>query len=273
MDTTLALQAVLLGIVEGLTEFLPVSSTGHLILVGDVLGFDGPASSVFEVAIQLGAILAVVVGFFPRLTRVLFTLHEDPASRRFALAVVLAFLPAAIVGVFAHDFIKAVLFSPWVVSVALIVGGIVLLWVEPHVGKPKTFEVEEFSPALALKIGFFQVLSMIPGVSRAGATIVGALLLGVDRRAAAEVSFFLAIPTMFAATIYDIYKNWAILRLEDLPVFAVGFAASFVAAMLRVRALVRYISNHDFTVFAWYRIVFGVIVLLTAQMGWVEWAA
>lgn len=262
MDTTLALQAVLLGIVEGLTEFLPVSSTGHLILVGDLLGFDGPASSVFEVVIQLGAILAVVVGFFPRLARVLFTLHEDPASRRFALAVVLAFLPAAIVGVFAHDFIKAVLFSPWVVSVALIVGGIVLLWVEPHVGKPKTFEVEEFSPALALKIGFFQVLSMIPGVSRAGATIVGALLLGVDRRAAAEFSFFLAIPTMLGASTLDLYKNSALLTMDDAQVIAVGFVAAFLSALVVVRTFVGFVGRHGFAVFGWYRIVVGTAMLI-----------
>lgn len=262
MDTTLALQAVLLGIVEGLTEFLPVSSTGHLILVGDLLGFDGPASSVFEVVIQLGAILAVVVGFFPRLARVLFTLHEDPASRRFALAVVLAFLPAAIVGVFAHDFIKAVLFSPWVVSVALIVGGIVLLWVEPHVGKPKTFEVEEFSPALALKIGFFQVLSMIPGVSRAGATIVGALLLGVDRRAAAEFSFFLAIPTMLGASTLDLYKNSALLTMDDAQVIAVGFVAAFLSALVVVRTFVGFVGRHGFAVFGWYRIVVGSAMLI-----------
>lgn len=262
MDTTLALQAVLLGIVEGLTEFLPVSSTGHLILVGDLLGFDGPASSVFEVVIQLGAILAVVVGFFPRLARVLFTLHEDPASRRFALAVVLAFLPAAIVGVFAHDFIKAVLFSPWVVSVALIVGGIVLLWVEPHVGKPKTFEVEEFSPTLALKIGFFQVLSMIPGVSRAGATIVGALLLGVDRRAAAEFSFFLAIPTMLGASTLDLYKNSALLTMDDAQVIAVGFVAAFLSALVVVRTFVGFVGRHGFAVFGWYRIVVGTAMLI-----------
>ncbi len=262
MDTTLALQAIFLGIIEGLTEFLPVSSTGHLILVGDLLGFEGPSSSVFEVVIQLGAILAVVVGFFPRLARVLLTLHEDPASRRFAAAVVLAVLPAAVIGLFAHDFIKAVLFSPWVVSVALIVGGVILLWVEPRVGKPRTFEVEDFSSALAVKIGFFQVLSMIPGVSRAGATIVGALLLGVDRRAAAEFSFFLAIPTMLGASALDLYKNRALLTMDDAQLIAIGFVAAFFSALVVVRTFVGFVGRHGFAVFGWYRIVIGTLMLI-----------
>lgn len=262
MDPTLALQAIFLGIVEGLTEFLPVSSTGHLILVGDLLGFDGPASSVFEVVIQLGAILAVVVGFFPRLARVAFTMREDPASRRFAVAVVLAVLPAAFVGVFAHDFIKAVLFSPWVVSVALIVGGVILLWVEPRVGNARVFEVEDFSPVLALKIGLFQVLSMIPGVSRAGATIVGALLVGVDRRAAAEFSFFLAIPTMIGASALDLYKSRALLTADDAQLIAIGFVAAFLSALVVVRTFVGFVGRHGFAVFGWYRIVIGTLMLI-----------
>lgn len=262
MDTLVALQAVFLGIVEGLTEFLPVSSTGHLILVGNLLGFNDASSSVFDVVIQLGAILAVVVGFFPRLARVAFTLHEDPSSRRFAIAVILAFLPAAVVGVFAHDFIKAVLFSPLVVSVALIVGGVILVLVERFVPKPRIHEVEDFSAGLALKIGCYQVLSMIPGVSRAGATIVGALLLGVDRRAAAEFSFFLAIPTMLGASALDLFKSRDLLTMNDAGVIAIGFVAAFVAAMLVVRTFVAFVGRHGFAPFGWYRIVIGTLMLI-----------
>ncbi len=268
MDALVALQAVVLGIVEGLTEFLPVSSTGHLILIGDLLGFSGPTTSVFEVVIQLGAILAVVVGFFPRLSRVAFTLHEDPASRRFAIAVVLAFLPAAVVGVFAHDFIKAVLFSPLVVSIALIVGGVILIVIDRFLREPRVFEVEAFSAGLALKIGCFQVLSMIPGVSRAGATIVGALLLGVDRRAAAEFSFFLAIPTMLGASALDLYKSRDLLTMNDAGVIAIGSVAAFFSAMLVVRTFVGFVGRHGFASFGWYRIVIGgLMLILLASRG------
>lgn len=262
MEMIVALQAVLLGIVEGLTEFLPVSSTGHLILVGDLLGFDGPGSSVFEVVIQLGAILAVVVGFFPRLARVAFTVHDDPGSRRFAIAVLLAFLPAAVVGVFAHDFIKAVLFSPLVVSIALIAGGVILVVIERYVREPRVFEVEDFSASLALKIGFFQVLSMIPGVSRAGATIIGALLLGVERRTAAEFSFFLAIPTMLGATALDVYKSRDLLTMNDAGIIAIGSVAAFFSAMLVVRSFVGFVGRHGFAPFGWYRIVIGTLMLI-----------
>lgn len=262
MDMIVALQAVFLGIIEGLTEFLPVSSTGHLILVGDLLGFDGPASSVFEVVIQLGAILAVVVGFFPRLARVAFTLHEDAGSRRFAIAVVVAFLPAAVVGVFAHDFIKAVLFSPLVVSIALIVGGVILIVIERYIREPRVFEVEEFSVSLALKIGCFQVLSMIPGVSRAGATIVGALLLRVERRTAAEFSFFLAIPTMLGATALDLYKSYDLLTMNDAGVIAIGSVAAFFSALLVVRTFVGFVGRHGFAPFGWYRVVVGTLMLI-----------
>lgn len=261
MDATLALQAILLGIIEGLTEFLPVSSTGHLILAGELLGFRTAASSVFEVVIQLGAILAVVAGFFPRLARVAFTLQEDPGSRRFAIAVLLAFLPSAIVGAFAHDFIKTVLFSPWVVSVALIVGGVVLIVIERHLPAPQVFEVKAFSPVLALKIGLFQVLSMIPGVSRAGATIIGALTLGVERRAAAEFSFFLAIPTMLGASALDLYKSRDALTMNDAGMIAIGFVAAFISAMVVVRTFVGFVGRHGFAPFGWYRIAIGSLML------------
>lgn len=261
MDALLVFQAIFLGIIEGLTEFLPVSSTGHLILAGDLLGFRTAASSVFEVVIQLGAILAVVAGFFPRLTRVAFTLHEDPGSRRFAIAVLLAFLPSAVVGAFAHDFIKAVLFSPWVVSVALIAGGGVLIVIERYLPPPRVFEVESFSPALAVKIGLFQVVSMIPGVSRAGATIIGALALGVERRAAAEFSFFLAIPTMLGASALDLYKSHDALTTNDAGMIAIGFVAAFVSAMVVVRTFVGFVGRHGFAPFGWYRIVVGSLML------------
>ena len=261
MDATLALQAVLLGIIEGLTEFLPVSSTGHLILAGDLLGFRTAANSVFEVVIQLGAILAVVAGFFPRLIRVAFGLNNDPGSRRFAIAVLLAFLPSAVVGAFAHDFIKAVLFSPWVVSVALIVGGVVLIVIERYLPAPRVFAVESFSPALALKIGLFQVLSMIPGISRAGATIIGALTLGVARRAAAEFSFFLAVPTMLGASSLDLYKNHHALSMNDAGMIAIGFVAAFISAMVVVRTFVGFVGRHGFAPFGWYRIAVGTVML------------
>jgi undecaprenyl-diphosphatase len=269
MDVTLALQAVFLGIIEGLTEFLPVSSTGHLILAGDLLGFrTSAASSVFEVVIQLGAILAVVAGFFPRLVRVAFTIHDDPGSQRFATAVLLAFLPSAVVGAFAHDFIKDVLFSPWVVSVALIVGGVVLIVIEKYLPTPRVFEVEAFSAPLALKIGLFQVVSMIPGVSRAGATIIGALTLGVERRAAAEFSFFLAIPTMLGASTLDLYKNREALTMNDAGMIAIGFVAAFLSAMVVVRTFVGFVGRHGFAPFGWYRIAVGSLMLaLLAARG------
>jgi undecaprenyl-diphosphatase len=261
MDATLALQAIFLGIIEGLTEFLPVSSTGHLILAGDLLGFHTETSSVFDVVIQLGAILAVVAGFLPRLTRVAFTLHEDPRSRRFAMAVLVAFLPSAVVGAFAHDFIKAVLFSPWVVSVALIVGGVVLIVIERYLPSSRVLEVESFSSALALKIGLFQVLSMIPGVSRAGATIIGALTLRVERRAAAEFSFFLAIPTMLGASALDLYKSHQALTMTDVGMIAIGFVAAFISALVVVRTFVGFVGRHGFAPFGWYRIVVGSLML------------
>jgi len=273
MDPILLLKALILGIVEGLTEFLPISSTGHLIIVGSLLNYTDEQSKVFKIVIQLAAILAVCWLYRERITKVAAGLGSDPIQQRFVGLLMVGFLPAAVLGLMFHSTIKTYLFNPLTVAGALIVGGFLILYIERKVYQPRINSVDEMRWPDALKVGFAQALAMFPGTSRSGATIMGGLIFGLSRKTATEFSFFLAIPTMFAATIYDIYKNWAILRLEDLPVFAVGFAASFVAAMLSVRALVRYISNHDFTVFAWYRIVFGVIVLLTAQMGWVEWAA
>ena len=261
LDTVTLLEAAFLGLVEGLTEFIPVSSTGHLILLVDLLGFQGPPGKVFEIAIQLGAILAILAVYAPTLWDVVVRAPTDPAARRFILAVTLAFLPAAVVGALAHGFIKSVLFSPWVVSVALILGGVAILVIERVRPAPVHDQISAFSPRLALSIGAFQVLAMIPGVSRSGATIMGALMLGVERRTATLFSFFLAIPTMVGATVYDLYKNRNTLDFDGATVIGVGFVVAFLAALLVVRWLVGFVSRHGFGPFAWYRIVLGVGML------------
>jgi undecaprenyl-diphosphatase len=253
-------QVILLGLVEGLTEFIPVSSTGHLLLGGYFLGFESPGKT-FEVLIQLGAILAILTIYFHKLLRILFALPSDPRSRRFVLAVLVAFLPAAIIGAAAHKFIKEVLFNPWVVSVALVLGGLVLLAVDKMRLEPRYHDAMDFSLPMALKIGFLQCLAMIPGVSRSGATIVGALLLGADKRAATEFSFFLAMPTMVGAFAFDLYKNWAQLTPEDVKAIAIGFAVSFVAGAFVVRYLLDFVSKHGFSLFAWWRIAVGGMAL------------
>jgi len=255
------LNVIILGLVEGLTEFLPVSSTGHLLLMDELLKFQGPPGHVFEIVIQLGAILAVVVAFFPRLWRVLVTAPRDAASRQFIYVVLLAFLPAAAIGALAHGFIKSVLFNPWVVAVTLIVGGFLILWIEKKAPKPEIESVEAMPLKTALGIGLFQCVSMIPGVSRAGATIMGALLLKVERRTAAEFSFFLAIPTMVGAAALDVYKNAAELTQHDFAMIAVGFAVSFISALFVVRTFVAFIGRHGFAPFAWYRIAIGALAL------------
>jgi undecaprenyl-diphosphatase len=273
MDSQLLLTALILGIVEGLTEFLPVSSTGHLIVVGSLLGYTDEQSKVFKIVIQLAAILAVCWDYRSRIGLVVEGLAaHDPAQRRFVGHILVAFLPAAVLGVMFHGVIKTYLFNPLTVAAALIVGGLLILYIEKRAYRPRIHSVDEMTWQTALKVGFAQAAAMFPGVSRAGATIMGGLVFGLSRKTATEFSFFLAIPTMLAATVYDLYKNWGLLSLEhDLPVFAVGFAASFVAAMLTVKALLRFVSNHTFVVFAWYRIAFGLVVLLTAYMGWVDW--
>jgi len=273
MDNQLLFTALILGIVEGLTEFLPVSSTGHLIVVGSLLGYTDEQSKVFKIVIQLAAILAVCWDYRRRLGLVVSGLAaRDPVQTRFTTHILIAFLPAMVLGVLFHSAIKTYLFNPLTVAGALIVGGLAILYIERRVYHPRYATVDDLDARTALKVGFAQTLAMFPGVSRAGATIMGGLIFGLSRRAATEFSFFLAIPTMLAATVYDLYKNWELLSLEhDLPVFAVGFAASFLAAMIAVKALLKYVSNHSFTVFAWYRIVFGLVVLGTAHTGWVEW--
>src|ERR1051325_7825143 len=254
--------AILLGIVEGLTEFLPVSSTGHLILAAELIGFTGPGSTVFEIVIQLGAILAVCWVYRERLFNAVTGMLSDASARRFVSNIVIAFLPAAVAGVFLHHFIKAVLFSPWVVAVSLVVGGFLILLIERIRPLPRVRTVDTMPMRTALGIGFCQILAMIPGVSRAGATIMGGLMLGVSRPAATEFSFFLAIPTMFGASAYDLYKSRGELSFDNGEVIAVGFIVAFFAALLVVRWLVDFVSRHGFGVFAWYRIVVGTIALI-----------
>jgi undecaprenyl-diphosphatase len=272
MDPLLLLKALLLGIVEGLTEFLPVSSTGHLIVLGDLLDYNDETSKVFKIVIQLAAILAVCWDYRDRLGRVVAGLPGDPAARRFVGLLLVGFLPAAVLGVMFHSTIKGALFNPLTVATALVVGGLVILYLEKRAYHPRIEAVDAMGWCDALKVGFAQALAMIPGTSRSGATIMGGLVFGLSRKTAAEFSFFLAIPTMCAATVYDLYKNWALLRAEDLPVFAVGFVASFFAAMVAVKGFIRFVSSHTFIPFAWYRIVFGLVVLATWQLDLVAWS-
>ncbi|MBM3489018.1 MAG: undecaprenyl-diphosphate phosphatase [Alphaproteobacteria bacterium] len=261
MDATLFAEAVLLGVVEGLTEFIPVSSTGHLILLVDLLGFRGAPGKVFEVVIQLGAILAICLLYIARLWGVAAGLARDPAARRFVANILAAFLPAAALGALAHGYIKSVLFSPYVVCTALITGGVLILILERFRPKPRHGQVEAIPLATALRIGLLQCLALVPGVSRSGATIMGAVWLGVERRAAAEFSFFLAIPTMLGAAVFDLYKSRALLAADGLLLIAVGFAAAFVSALVVVRWLVGYVSRRGFAPFGWYRIALGLAML------------
>ena len=263
MDLTLIWKTVLIGVVEGLTEFLPVSSTGHIILAEKLLNFEGPPGKVFEIVIQLGAILAVCFLYRQKIWNTAAgVLRRDRPAMRFAVAIVVAFLPAAIVGVFAHKYIKSVLFNPTVVAIALIVGGVVILIVERFAQRPRIKSIDDVDLKTALLIGLCQCLAMVPGVSRAGATIMGARVFRVDRATATEFSFFLAMPTMLGATVYDLYKNWSVLSWDGGAVIALGFVAAFVSAALVVRAFVHFISRHGFAVFAWYRIAVGSIALI-----------
>ncbi|MBX6364937.1 MAG: undecaprenyl-diphosphate phosphatase [Gemmatimonadetes bacterium] len=268
MDAALYWKAAIQGLVEGATEFLPVSSTGHLILTGDLLGFEGPTASTFEIFIQLGAILAVVWYYRRFLLDVAAHWIRNPEERRFLWNLLLAFLPAAVVGLLVHGWLKAHLFNPLSVAIALVVGGVAILVIERWRPRTRVETVAAMPPRTALEIGLAQVLSLWPGMSRSGATIMGAMAFGVSRVAATEFSFFLAIPTMFAATLYDLYKSRDVLSAGDAPVFAIGFVVSFVSALVVVKALLRYVSSHDFRAFGWYRIVLGAIVL-----GYFWWTA
>lgn len=254
--------ALLLGLLEGLTEFIPVSSTGHLILAGHFLGFQSPGNT-FEILIQLGAILAILSIYFARLWSLFINLPKSAEARRFAFAIILAFLPAAIVGVLAHDFIKTVLFeAPTLICIVLIIGGIILAIIDRLPLKPKYHDVMDFPPSLALKIGMCQVLAMVPGTSRSGATIAGALLMGTDKRSAAEFSFFLAMPTMVGAFAYDLYKNIDLLTVDDVTIISVGFVAAFISGVFVVRGLLDFVSRHGFTPFAIWRIIVGTVGLI-----------
>jgi len=263
MDLLLVLKAVVLGIVEGLTEFLPISSTGHLIIVGDLINFNGDSAKVFEIVIQLGAILGVAWDYRARLTRTLTHIREK-TEQRFVLNLFVAFLPAAILGFLLHGHIKTYLFNSFTVALALIVGGIAILIIERLPLKVRTNDVDSLGALAAFKIGLAQTFSLFPGVSRAGATIMGGLLAGLSRTAATEFSFFLAIPVMVAATGYELFSNLHALKASELGVLAVGFVMSFISAVIVVKMFLRYVSRHDFSVFAWYRIVFGLIVLFYA---------
>ena len=263
MDLILLFKAALLGIIEGLTEFLPVSSTGHLIIAADVLDFNGENAPVFEIVIQLGAILGVAWDYRARLARAVMQ-FRSPIEQRFVFNLFLAFLPAAILGLLLHEQIKTHLFNPFTVAIALIVGGIVILIIERLPLQPRVAEVDAMSPRDAFKIGLAQTLSLFPGVSRAGATIMGGLLAGLTRTAATEFSFFLALPVMLAATTFELSGNIDKMNDHDVAALAVGFVLSFITAMIVVRLFLRYVSHHDFTLFAWYRIVFGLVVLYYA---------
>ncbi len=272
MDLILLLKAFILGLVEGLTEFLPISSTGHLILVGDLLHFNNETGKVFEIVIQTGAIFAICWEYRTKISSTfLGLLNWQEEAKKFTLNLMIAFLPLALLGLAFGKIIKAHLFKPIPVALAFIVGALIIFWAEKREHKIRVFAVEELTPFDALKLGFAQALALIPGTSRSGATIIGGLLFGLSRKAATEFSFFLAIPTLIIASLYDLYKHHDLLHAQDLPIFAMGIVAAFFSALLAVRGLLRYISQHDFTVFAWYRIVFGLAVIATAYYDVVHW--
>lgn len=276
MDLTLALKALIMGIVEGLTEFLPISSTGHLILAGSLLDFTGDKIKVFEIAIQGGAMLAVIWEYRAKIASVLSGMFTDRKAQKFLLNILIAFIPAASLGFFLAGSIKKVLFAPVPVALAFIVGGFVILWVEKRQKSghivTRVESVDDMTPLDALKIGLAQAFALVPGTSRSGATIIGGMWFGLSRKASTEFSFFLAIPTLMGATVYALYKERELLSAADLPLFGVGTVSAFISAFICVRWLLRYISTHDFTVFAWYRIVFGIVVIVTAYTGLVSWA-
>ena len=261
MDLILLCKAFIQGLVEGATEFLPISSTGHLIIVGDLLSFNDNKAKVFDIVIQLAAILAVCWEYRSKLIDTALHITNQNKAQKFTLNLLIAFLPAALLGLAFHSQIKAYLFSPLTVAVALIVGGIAILAIEQLPLKAKTISIDEMSHKQALQIGFAQATALIPGVSRAGATILGGMMFGLNRHTATEFSFFLAIPIMFAATAYDLLKNWQLLSADDLGMFAVGFITAFGAALVAIKFLLRFVANHDFKIFAWYRIALGLIVI------------
>ena len=273
MDIVLLIKAAIMGIVEGLTEFLPISSTGHLILAGALLDFHDERAKVFEIAIQTGAIFAVIIVYWQKIRSTLVELPRSQEAQRFTLNVLIGFLPAVVLGLLFGKVIKEHLFTPIVVATTFILGGFVILWAESRQqGHVRVVNVDDMTPVDALKVGLVQCLAMVPGTSRSGATIIGGMLLGLSRKAATDFSFFLAIPTLIGAGVYSLYKARDLLSWSDLPVFLVGLVFAFISAWLCVRWLLRFISTNSFMPFAWYRIGFGLLILLTHFMGWVRWA-
>lgn len=276
MDFVLLFKAAIMGVVEGLTEFIPVSSTGHLILAASLLDMPGEKIKLFEVVIQTGAMMAIVSLYAGKLWETLVGLPREQQAQRFTLNVLIGFFPAALLGFLFIGVIKSVLFSPLVVAMGFIVGGVVILWAERRQARgvvPRIESVDEVRWTDALKVGLVQCAALVPGVSRSGATIIGGMLLGFSRKAATEFSFFLAIPVLFGAAAYDLYKSRDLLSTADIPLFAVGLFFSWLSAWVCVRWLLRFVSSHTFAPFAWYRIAFGALILLTAAMGWVDWVA
>ena len=279
MDIVLFLKAALMGIVEGLTEFLPISSTGHLILANALMDFGGSAGAekakVFEIAIQTGAIFAVILVYLQRIKDTVTGLGSDPKAQRFALNVIIGFLPAVVMGLTLGKLVKEHLFTPTVVATTFIIGGLFIMLAEKLTARYQTSRVEsmdDMTPLDALKVGLVQCLALVPGTSRSGATIIGGMLMGLSRKTATDYSFFLGIPTLVGAGAYSLYKERALLSLADLPLFLTGLVFAFLSAWVCVRWLIRYVSSHNFMPFAWYRIAFGVLILVTAHMGWITWA-
>jgi undecaprenyl-diphosphatase len=276
LDTLLLIKAAIMGIVEGLTEFLPISSTGHLILAGSLLGFDDAKAKVFDIAIQTGAIFAVILVYWEKIRSTVVALPHSWTAQRLALNVLMAFTPAVVLGLLFGKAIKAHLFTPTVVASTFIIGGFIILWAEARQARaetaPRVVDVDHLSGLDALKVGLVQCFAMIPGTSRSGATIIGGMLLGLSRETATHFSFFLAIPTLIGAGVYSLYKERALLSLADAPMFAVGLVFAFASAWLCIRWLLRYVAYHSFVGFAYYRIAFGVLIFITAHFGWVTWA-
>lgn len=274
MDLTLLIKAAIMGVVEGLTEFLPISSTGHLILAGSLLGFHDERAKVFDIAIQTGAIFAVILIYWQRIWQTLRDLPSQAQAQRFALNVLIAFVPAVVLGLWLGKAIKTHLFNAEVVAIALVVGGFIILWAEKRqrLIPPRIDTVDDMGWRDALKVGLVQCVAMIPGTSRSGATIIGGMWLGLSRRAATDFSFYLAIPTLIGAGVYSLYKERDLLTVADVPMFAVGLLFAFVSAWWCIRWLLRYIATHSFVPFAWYRIVFGLLVLASSWGGWVNWS-
>lgn len=276
MDITLLIKAAIMGIVEGLTEFLPISSTGHLILAGSLLGFDDAKAKVFDIAIQTGAIFAVILVYWQKIRSTVVALPSQRQAQLFALNVAIAFTPAVVLGLVFGKAIKAHLFTPTVVASTFIIGGFIILWAEARQAKaetaPRILDADDMTWKDALKVGLVQCFAMIPGTSRSGATIIGGMLMGLSRKAATDFSFYLAIPTLIGAGAYSLYKERALLSWADAPMFGVGLLFAFVSAWLCIRWLLRYIASHSFSGFAYYRIAFGILILVTAHFGWITWA-